>query len=94
MSEDEKREEQLKFQEHIQGLEQSMRCLRLRRTRYLHAMDHVHEYIDQYLSEDALRAEANVNPDVRNYPSADEVAELFKEMRTVSRRLTQAREQF
>lgn len=87
MSEDEQTKELLKTKREIDELRKSHRCLHARRSRYGDKIDYIDGCLKNYLSDDALGSGPSTIPDFRDWPSEDDLRELFRDMHETSERL-------
>jgi len=91
MGEEEQAKEFLKAKQEAEDLAKALRCLKVRKGRLMDKIGHMHDCMGRYLNDDALESGALGTPDFRDWPSGDELKELFRDMQDTSNRLLRAK---
>ena len=91
MGEEEQAKEFLKAKREAEDLAKSLRCLTVRKGRLMDKIGYMHDCMGRYLSDDALESGASTTPDFRDWPSEDDLRELFRDMQDTSNRLLRAK---
>lgn len=76
----------------MQDLEREYRCLDARRDRILEGAAHTVQEIARRYSADALDSGATSQPDLRSWPSADNLRELMRDLVETRKRLRNAKD--
>lgn len=91
MTEHDHQQEVLKAREEVEQHSRDLRCLTMRRDRYKAKLVYVLHCLDDYTA-DPVDAGIHDNPDLRDYPSDEDIARLFEDLRRTGTALRHARD--
>ena len=92
MSEEEQAREFLTIRREVQELEREYRCLDTRRERMLEGAAYTVREIARRYSADGLDSGGTSQPDLRSWPSADDLRELMRDLVETRKRLRNAKD--
>ena len=90
MTEEERAKEFIKARDEADELEKDLRCLRARRERYLSKLRYMADCLNRYLT-DPVDGGVQSIPDMKDWPDAGDISQLFDDMYRTGDRLRDAK---
>ena len=94
MSDEEQGLSMLNTNREIDTLTRQLACLHSRKQMYVDKIEYILDAMNDSLSDEGVDSGAHYHPDVKEWPSADDVRKLFADIYDTSERLKKAQHLF